>query len=96
MLTTMVLPVLLMMDGSEQSPDPVVEGENTGRILCTGCGRNLKPGIQCELCGLWYHHSCGSVKAQAAERGNWNCDKCRTDKLRILQQDLQNALRQID
>jgi len=36
------------------------------------------------------------VEAQAAERGNWNCDKCRTEKVRMLQEDLQNALRQID
>ena len=31
-----------------------------------------------------------------AERENWNCDMCRTEKLRMLQEDLQNALRQID
>ena len=53
-------------------------------------------GIECELCGRWYHYICGSVEAQAAERGNWNCDKCRTEKVRMLQEDLQNALRQID
>ena len=36
------------------------------------------------------------MKAQAAERENWNCDKCRTEKVRRLQEELQNALRQID
>jgi predicted RNase H-like nuclease (RuvC/YqgF family) len=36
------------------------------------------------------------VKAQAAERENWNCDKCRTEKVRMLQEELQNARRQID
>jgi hypothetical protein len=36
------------------------------------------------------------VKAQAAERENWNCDNCGTEKLRIPQEDLQNARRQID
>jgi hypothetical protein len=36
------------------------------------------------------------VKAQAAERENWNCDECRSDKVRMLQEDLQKALRQID
>ena len=30
-----------------------------------------------------------------AEREKWNCDKCRAEKLRMLQ-DLQYALRQID
>ena len=52
------------------------------RLLCTVCGRNLKSGIQCELCGCWYHYSCGRVKAGATERGNWNCDKCRTGQWR--------------
>jgi len=36
------------------------------------------------------------VKAQTAERENWCCDKCRTEKVRVLQEKLQNALRQID
>jgi len=96
----MVLTVLLVIGGVEQNPGPVVEVENTVRLLCTGCGRNLKSGIQCELCGRWYHYSCGSVKAQAAkrerERENWNCDKFRTEKVRMLQEEMQNALRQID
>ena len=42
------------------------------------------------------HYNCGSVKAQAAERGNCNCGKCRTEKVRMLQEYLQNALLQID
>jgi len=95
-LSSMVLAVLLVIGGVEQNPGPTVEVENTVRLLCTGCGRNLKSGIQHELCGRWYHYSCGSVKAQAAERENWNCDKCRTQKVRMLQEELQNALRQID
>jgi hypothetical protein len=92
----MVLAVLLINGGVEQNPGPVVEVENIVRLLCTGCGRNLKSGIQCELCGCLYHYSCGSVNAHAAERENWNCDKCRSEKERMLQEDLQNALRQID
>jgi hypothetical protein len=36
------------------------------------------------------------VEVQAAERENWNCEKCRTEKVRMLQEDLQNALPQID
>jgi len=95
-LSSMVLAVLLIIGGVEQNPLPHMEVENNVRLSCTGCGRNLKSGIQCELCGQWYHYSCGSVKAQAAERENWNCDKCRTEKVRMLQKELQNALRQID
>jgi len=36
------------------------------------------------------------VKAQTAEREKWCCDKCRTEKVRVLKEKLQNALRQID
>jgi len=54
-LSFMVLAILLVIGGVEQNPVPVVEVENTVRLLCTGCGRNLKSGIQCELCGRWYH-----------------------------------------
>jgi hypothetical protein len=36
------------------------------------------------------------VKALTAERENWCCDKCRTEKVRVLEEKLQNALRQID
>jgi hypothetical protein len=43
-----------------------------------------------------YHYSCGSVKAQVAERDKWKCDKCRTEKVRMLQEDLQNELQQIN
>jgi len=95
-LSSMVLAVLLVTGGVEQNPGLVVEVENTVRLLCTGCGRNLKSGIQREMCGQWYHYSCGSVKAQLAERENWNCDKHRTEKVKMLQEELQNVLRQID
>lgn len=95
-LSVMVLAILLMIGGIEQNPGPVVEVKNTVRLLCNGCCRNLKLGIQCELRERWYHYSCVSMTAQAAERENWNCDTCRTEKVRMLQEDLQNALRQID
>ena len=95
-LISIVLAVLLMIGGTEHSPGPVVEVENTVQLLCTELSRNLKLGIQCELCGRWYQYNCGSVKAQAAEREKWNCDKCRTKKVRRLQEDLQKALRQIN
>ena len=50
----MVLAVLLVIGGVEHNPRPVVEVENTVRLFCTGCGTNLKSGIQCELCGRRY------------------------------------------
>jgi len=59
-LISMVLALLLMISETEQNPGPVVDLENTARLLCTGWGWNLMLGIQCELC---YHYSGGSVKA---------------------------------
>jgi hypothetical protein len=53
-------------------------------------------GIHCELCGRWCHYSCGNVKAQIAGREKWSCARCKADRFRKLQEDLQNALRQID
>jgi len=73
-LISMVLALLLMINGFEQNPGLVVEVQDTARLLCTGWGWNLMSGIQCELCELWYH-SGGSVKAQASERENSNCGK---------------------
>jgi hypothetical protein len=54
-LSSMVLAILLMMHGIKQNPGPVVEVKNAVRLLCTGWSRNLKLGIQCELCGCWSH-----------------------------------------
>ena len=45
----MVLAVLVIIGGVEQNRGPVVEVENTVRLLCTGCGRNLskKCNVNC-------------------------------------------------
>jgi hypothetical protein len=45
-LSSMVLAILLIISGIEQNPGPIVEVENTVRLLCTGCSRILKLGIQ--------------------------------------------------
>jgi len=95
-LSSMVLAVLQMIGGIERNPGPAVEVENAVQLLCTLCGRNLMSGIPYELCRRWYRYSCGSVNTQAAERENLNCGKCGTEKVRMLQEKLQNALRQID
>ena len=40
-LSSLVLAVLLLIGGSEKDLGPVVEVENTVRLFCAGCGRNL-------------------------------------------------------
>ena len=61
------------------------------QVLCSGCDRNLKLGIQCESCGRCYHNSCGNVKFQVAESGKWNCDRCRCDRLWVLEEKMRDA-----
>jgi hypothetical protein len=80
--------VLLVIGGVEQNPGAVAEGDMAVQAGHTGCGRNLKSGIQCELCGR-----CGNVRAPVPER---EVELCRTERTRVLQEELQNALRQID
>jgi hypothetical protein len=75
-LSLLILAVFLVIGGIKQNPGPAAELENTVRILCSGCGRNLKSGIQCELCVRWCYYSCGNVKSQTAEREKWCCEKC--------------------
>jgi hypothetical protein len=89
-----VLFLLLVIGGVEQNPGPVVEGENIVQVLCSGSDRILKSETQCETCGRWFHNDCGNVKAQEAENGKWNCDRCRSERLRLLE-ELQNALLKI-
>jgi hypothetical protein len=45
---------------------------------------------------VWFHNSCGNVKAQIAESGKWSYDRCRWDRLSQLEVKLENALQQID
>ena len=80
-LCAAVVATLLVIRGVELNPGPV---ESIVQVLCSGCDRNLKSGTQCESCGWWYHNSCGNVKFQVAESGKWNCDRCRSERLRIL------------
>jgi len=92
-LCAAVLAPLLMIGGVEQNPGPV---ENNVQVLCSGCDRNLKSGTQCESCGRWYHNSCGNGKFRVAERGKWNSDGCRSDRLRVLEEKLRDAQIQIE
>jgi len=87
---------LLVIGGVEKNPGPAVEAKKILQVLCSGWDRNPKSGTQCNTCGSCFHNSCGNVKAQVAESGKWSCDKCRSERLRILEEKLQNALLQTD
>jgi len=82
-----------VIGGVELNPGPV---DNTGQVLCSGCDRNLKSGTQCDSCGQWYHNSCGNVKFQVEGSGKWNCDRCRSERLLVLEEKLRLAHAQIE
>jgi len=60
------------------------------------CERILVSGTQCDTCGRWFHSSCGNVKAQLADSGKWNCERCIWERICLLEEKLQNALNQIE
>jgi hypothetical protein len=67
LLCAAALTALLAIGGVEQNSGPGVEVDNSLQVLCTGCERNLKPVTQCDMCGHWFHNSCGNVKVQMTE-----------------------------
>lgn len=92
-LCAAVIATLLVIGGVELNPGPV---DNVVKVLCSGCEKSLKSGTQCDLCGRWFHNSCGNVKVQVAESGRWNCERCRSERLRVLEEKLRDAQIQID
>jgi hypothetical protein len=96
LLCAAALTVLLVIGEVEQNPGPGVEAESSLQILCSGSDRILKSGTQCDMCGRWFHNICGNVKAQMADSGKWSCDRCRWDRLRQLEEKLENALQEIE
>jgi hypothetical protein len=92
-LCAAVLATLLLIGGVELDPGPI---DSIVQFLCSGCDGNLKSGTQCQSCGRWYHNSCGNVTFQVAESGKRNCDRCRSDRLRVLEEKLRDAEIQIE
>jgi hypothetical protein len=95
-LCAAALATLLVIGGVEQQPGCGMERESIIQILYRGCDRILKSGTICETCGCWYHKYHRNVKAEVAESVKWKCDKCGSERLRLLEEKLQNALLQID
>jgi hypothetical protein len=48
------------------------------------------------MCGRWFDNSCGNVKAQLVDSGKWNCERCKWERLCLLEEKLQNALNQTE
>jgi hypothetical protein len=88
--------MLLVIGGVEQNPGPGVDGESLMQVTCSGCDKSLKSGTQCDTCGRWFHNSCGNVKAQLVDNGKWNCERCKWERFCLLEEKLQNALKQIE
>jgi hypothetical protein len=48
------------------------------------------------MCGRWFQNSCGNVKVQMTDSRKCSCDRCRWDRLRQLEEKLENVLQQIE
>jgi hypothetical protein len=83
-LCAAVIATFLVFRGVQLNPGPV---ENVVKVLCSGCDKNSKSGTQCDTCGRWYHNSCGNVKGLVAESGRWSCERCRSERLRVLERN---------
>jgi hypothetical protein len=89
-LCATTLGVLLIIGGVEENAGSGVEAEKILQVFCSGCDRNPKSGTQYNTCGGWFHNSCSNVKAQVIKSGKWICDKCRLERLRLLEEKLQS------
>jgi hypothetical protein len=92
-LCAAVLATALIIGGVEINPGPV---DNVVHVLCSACDKNLKSGTQCDSCGSWYLNSRGNVKFQVAESGKWSCERCRNERLPVLEEKLGDAQFQIE
>jgi hypothetical protein len=90
------LAILLVIGGVEQNPGPGVEVESFMQVMCSGCERILKSGTQCDTCGRWFHNSCENVKAQFVDSGKLDCERCKRERLCLLEEKLKNTLNQIE
>jgi len=92
-LSAAVIATLLIIGGVELNSGPE---EDSVQVLCNGCDRNLKSGTECVSCGRWYHNSYSNVKIQVVESGKWNCDRRRSERLMVLEENLREAQIQIE
>jgi hypothetical protein len=90
------LALLLVIGGVQKIPGPGVEAEKIVQVMSSLCDGKIKSGTPCSTCGLWFNNSCGNVKVQGAESVKLICGKCRSERLRLLEEKLQNSLLQID
>jgi hypothetical protein len=95
-LCAAILAILLVISGVEQNSGPGVEGESLMQVNCNACDKILKSGTQCDTCGHWFHNSCRNVKAQLVDSGKWNCERCKWERVCLLEEKLQNALNQTE
>jgi len=86
------LAIVLVIGGVEQNPGPDVEVESFMQVMCSWCERILKLGTQCDTCGYWFYNSYGNLEAQLADSGKWNCERCKWERLFLLEEKVQNAL----
>ena len=65
------------------------------QVVCSGCDRNLISGTPCNTFERLFLSSVtaeGMLKVKLVENGKWTCDKCRSERLRLLDEENQRML----
>ena len=79
------------MDDKEENP-------------CGKCCRNVREGIQCEICNAWWHPSCAGMSGELCEslgannQLHWYCSKCNPGVGKFIQEvrQIQDRLEAIE
>lgn len=66
---------MLMLSGDvELNPGP----PSRWKYPCTVCVKSNQRGVQCDMCDLWTHATCGRVDGETYQnlKGDWYCQSC--------------------
>jgi len=91
--STVAIP--LVIGGVEKNSGPGVEAEKMFKFCVADATEILNQEINVTY-GCWFHDSCSNVKAQVVENKRWTSNKCRSERLGFLKEEMQDAVIQND
>jgi len=59
---------------------------------CGKCSKNVREGIQCEICNTWWHPSCAGMSGELCDslsanlQLHWYCSKCNPGVEKLIQE----------
>ncbi|KAJ4451854.1 hypothetical protein ANN_03332 [Periplaneta americana] len=73
-----VIATMLVIGGVELNPGPINDTEKTS-IKCGSCKKNLRVGVLCNGCEIWFHLGCQKIKRDQIIEETWVCRDCGTN-----------------